>query len=159
MCGQRDMGTLITIDYDSLWDTPSAANCEFRLFLEPDSPLTWTANEYFLGGSFWFVFCKPSGCSPEGISTFDMSMKEARQYLAQIKQRLFWGKASTPDANLKELQLQKGPIFLEGDGRIAQQTYYVFPPQAPGLYKWRYEYDDHTIWKDVARGEIAVAKA
>ncbi len=58
---------------------------------------------------------------------------------------------------MKELTLHRGPTFHEDDGTIKQQTYYVFAPQQPGLYKWRYEYNDHGIYADVVRGEVCIA--
>ncbi len=152
VCDKKDMNTLKTVSYAVFDDTPSARDCEFRLFLGTalGHPLRWTEDEYFFGGTFWWL-------ELADVEERDLSVGDVMKYLGQIEERLFWGKASTPDAQLTELKLQRGPTFHEDDGLIKRQSYYVFPPQEPGLYKWRYEYDDHTIYADVVRGEVCIA--
>ncbi len=56
VCDTKDMSTLKTVPFAELWDTPSAMECEFRLFVgtEPGHPLRWTEDEYFFGGTFWW---------------------------------------------------------------------------------------------------------
>ena len=152
VCDKKDMTTLKTVPFAVLWDTPSARDCEFRLILgtAPGQPLSWTEDEFFFGGTFWWL-------EPTDVEELDMSVGDVRKYLRQIDEHLYWGKASTPDAEFVELKLHRGPIFREEDG-IKRQTYYVFRPQEPGLYKWRYEYDDHGIHgADVVRGEVCIA--
>ena len=84
------------------------------------------------------------------------STSDVIKYLDQLGEHLFWGPASTPDAKLKEMPLRRGQTFVENDGTTRRQTYYAFAPQEPGLYKSRYEYDDHTLWSDVVRGKVCI---
>jgi len=78
-----------------------------------------------------------------------MSHGDVIKYFRSIKERLFWGKASTPDAALEELPLMRTAITqLSRDtsgvpaGTFIRETYFDFAPQKPGLYKWRYEFAD-----------------
>jgi hypothetical protein len=152
VCDRTDMNMMATREYGSLWDTPSALECDFRLFVEYPEPLVWTDAEYFFGGTFWWA-------EPADVQALGWSDSDVIKYLNQIDQRLFFGKAGTPEAQLKELSLRRGPVFHDADGTIRRQAYYVFKPLEPGLYKWHYEYDDHMWWSDVARGQICIVPA
>ena len=151
VCDKKDMNTLKTVPYAVFDDTPSARDCEFRLFVgtAPGHPLRWTERRVLLRRHLLVA-------RAADVEERDLSVGDVMKYLGQIEERLFWGKASTPDAQLTELKLQRGPTFHEDDGLIRRQSYYVFAPQKPGLYKWRYEYDDHTIYADVVRGEVCI---
>ena len=109
VCDQRDMHTMATVAYDSLWETPSALNCDFRLFIEPEAPLVWAENESFFGGDFWWI-------TGADRSALGWSRNDVIAYLNGVEEHLFWGPASTPDSGLTELKLKRGPLFTETDG-------------------------------------------
>ena len=140
VCDQNAMRTIRTLGY-AVFETPFVV-CQFRLFWPHDDPHVWTEREYFHGGDFWFL-------TPEDIETLGMSHGDVIRYFGSIKERLFWGKASTPDAELEELPLERTAITqLDRDtsglpaGTFIRETYFDFAPQKPGLYKWRYEFAD-----------------
>lgn len=141
VCDQQAMGTLLTLGY-GVFDGSPYVRCQFRLFIPHTTPHVWTENEYFHGGDFWFL-------TPEDIETLGMSRGDVIRYFGQIEERLFWGKANTPDAQLNELKLKRTAIIELGEdlaglpaGTFIRETYFVFAPQEPGLYKWRYEFAD-----------------
>jgi hypothetical protein len=134
VCDQEAMSTLLTLGY-AVFDGSPYLRCQFRLFLSHPQPHVWAEGEYFHGGDFWFY-------PPNDLQEWDMSPGAVNTYFQQIEEHLFWGKASTPDAELGELELKLGPFIVFADGTIARETYFDFAPQATGLYKWRYTYED-----------------
>jgi hypothetical protein len=142
VCDKNAMKTILNLGYE-VWDTPYE-RCTFRLFVpggKYGQDPVWTEGEYFHGGTFFEVY-------PEDVAERGWSRADVKDYFAQIDQHLFWGKNSTPDGQLVELTLKRGPILWDSDGigTIRQETYFDFPPQAPGLYEWRYTYDDAILY-------------
>ena len=87
MCDKKDMNTLKTVPFALFDDTPSAMDCEFRLFVgtEPGQPLRWTEDELFFGGTFWWP-------EPEDVEELEMSVGDVMKYLGQIDEHLYWGR-------------------------------------------------------------------
>ena len=83
VCDQKDMHTMKTVPFEFVWDTQSAAECDFRL-LSTEAPLSWTADEYFFGGTFWWL-------EPEDVEEAGMNPGDVMKYLGQIDEHLFWG--------------------------------------------------------------------
>src|SRR5688572_24792594 len=73
VCDKKDMNTLRTVPY-AVFETPWALECEFRLFVgtEPGHPLSWTEDEYFFGGTFWWL---------EDVEDAGVSNRDAMEYL------------------------------------------------------------------------------
>jgi hypothetical protein len=138
VCDQKAMQTLLTLGY-GVFDGSPFLRCQFRLFIPHDKPHVWTEDEYFHGGDFWFY-------APNDSQEWDMSPSAVNRYFQQIEEHLYWGKASAPDASLKELKLSRGPIqrveWDDGTSSLVRETYFDFAPQKPGHYKWRYVYED-----------------
>ncbi len=163
VCDQKAMRTILNLRY-GVFETPYA-RCTFRLFL-PGAAFgqdpVWTEAEYFHGGNFFEVV--PAEVLERGWTRADVN-----SYYAQIQQHLFWGESSTPDAQMVELPLQRGPIFQLDEavpeldwpaGTFLQETYFDFAPQAPGLYKWRYTFDDSILYGSLLRvGHVLINPA
>jgi hypothetical protein len=151
VCTQDGMAAILSLGYD-VWGTP-LDRCTFRLFLAEQDGLAWTKDEWFHGGVFFEVY-------PETVQEYGWNLAGVKSYYKQIKQRLFWGPAASPTNGppppMQELTLKRGPVVRVTPaksqaweypvGTYLQETYYDFPPQQPGLYRWRYTYDDALVW-------------
>lgn len=151
VCDQKDMTTVKTMGHE-LFDTPSRL-CQFRMYFPFARPHIWTDEEYFLGGNLEFI-------SHDELEEIGLARVDAIKYFQQIEQQLFFGPASTPDAQLAEVNLQSGPI-IDAGGLIELQSYHVFAPHEPGLYKWRYEFNDPMGFQDpvVTRSDVCIEPA
>ena len=163
VCDQKAMRTILNLGY-GVFGTPYE-RCTFRLFLaggafgqEP----VWTESEYFHGGNFFEVV-------PAEVVARGWTRSNVNSYYAQIEQHLYWGENSMPDAQLVELPLQRGRIYRLAEavpqlgwpaGTYVQETYFDFPPQAPGFYKWRYTFDDSILFGSLSRvGHVLITPA
>jgi hypothetical protein len=153
------MKTILTLRY-GVFGTPYE-RCTFRLFLPGGTQgTTWTEAEYFHGGTFFEVL-------PEVAAAHGWTRADVNSYYGQIEQHLFWGENNTPDAQMVELPLTRGPIFRLDEavddwpaGTYLQETYVNFAPQAPGLYKWRYTFDDAILFGSLLRvGHVTIVPA
>ena len=161
VCDQTAMRTILSLRY-GVFGTPYE-RCTFRLFLPGGTQeTTWTAAEYFHGGTFFEVL--PAVVAARGWTRADIN-----SYYGQIEQHLFWGKTNTPDSQMVELPLKRGPIFQLAEavpenewpaGTFLQETYFDFAPQAPGFYKWRYTFDDAILIGSLLRaGHVTIVPA
>ena len=166
VCDQKAMRTILNLGY-GVFGTPYV-RCTFRLFAPAGrqaavlSTPAWTEAEYFHGGNFFEIL-------PETIAEHGWRLADIKTYYAQIEQHLFWGESSTPDAQMVELPLQRGPIYQLAEahpennwpaGTYLQETYFDFAPQAPGLYKWRYTFDDSILYGSLFRvGHVLINPA
>jgi hypothetical protein len=155
------MAAILSLGY-GVFGTP-LERCTFRLFLSSDDQggrLSWKGSEYFHGGNFFEV--KPTTIQERGWDRRDID-----RYYEQIEQHLFWGEADTPKAQMVELILKRGPIARVSEaqsgvwdwpaGTFLQETYHEFAPQKPGVYKWRYAYDDALLYgSSSATGEVFI---
>jgi hypothetical protein len=160
-CNQKTMRTIEALRY-GVFGTPYE-RCTFRLFLPGGTQETaWTAAEYLHGGTYFEVL-------PADVEAHGWGEADVINYYGQIEQHLFWGKNSTPDAQLVELRLTRGPIFQLKEavpelnwpaGTYLQETYFNFGPQTPGLYKWRYTFNDPILYGSLSRvGHVAIDPA
>jgi hypothetical protein len=156
VCDQEALGTILTLGY-GVFKTPYV-RCQFRLFIS--QPQLWNDADYFHGGTF-------TGIDPGTIEERGWNQADIDRYYRQVEQHLYWGTASTPDAQLTELSLMRGPIFRLDErsgtfpgGTMLQETYFDFAPQEPGLYKWRYTYDDAILFGSfLTTGEVRIRPA
>lgn len=163
VCDLTAMQVILALGYDV--NESGYYKCTFRLFQSNQGVHPkWTEDEYIHGGNFFFV-------EPKDIAEHGWSRADVESYYQQIEQHLFWGTASTPDAQMVELTLKRGPIdqILTAArskrlgfpvGTFIQETYFDFPPQAPGLYKWRYSQDDAILYPplSVTASEVLITK-
>ena len=150
VCDKKAMKTILDLSY-GVFRSPYVA-CQFRLFVPAGrqaavlSPPAWAENDYFHGGIFLWV-------TPEEAARLGWDQADITSWFAQIDHHLFWGDENP--ASQVELTLRRGPIIevteaqsLEWGhpaGTLLQETYFDFPPQAPGTYTWRYTSDDETL--------------
>ena len=155
VCDKKAMKTILNLSY-GVFRTPYV-RCQFRLFVPAgrqatyfDLPKTWTEAEYFHGGIFQWV-------TPEEAAELGWDRDDITSWFAQREQHLFWGDENRP-ASQVELTLSRGPIIEVTEalsiewgqpvGTFIQETYFDFPPQAPGTYEWRYTFYDETLnWR------------
>ena len=161
VCDQKAMRTILALRYE-VFSTP-LSRCTFRLFLPGNiQETTWTGAEYFHGGTFFEVL-------PGVVAARGWKRADVNGYYGQIEQHLFWGESNTPDAQMVELPLKRGPIFQLDEaspengwpaGTFLQETYFDFSPRPPGLYKWRYTFDDSILFGSLLRvGHVTIVPA
>lgn len=159
VCDKKAMKTVLNLSY-GVFGTPYV-RCQFRLFAPAGRQATvlgnmeWTETEYFHGGVFQWV-------TPEEAAKLGWDLDDITGWFAQMEHHLYWGDENWP-ASLVELPLRRGPIIVVTEaqslewghpvGTVLQETYFDFPPQAPGTYKWRYTYEDEALnrqWSTVS---------
>lgn len=161
VCDQKAMRTIVTLRYDVF--STSLQRCTFRFFLPGGTQATaWTAAEYFHGGT-WFEVV------PDEVAARGWDRADVTSYYEQITQHLYWGTSTTPDTEMVEMDLKRGPIYQLKEavpennwpaGTYLQETYFQFAPQAPGDYKWRYTWDDSVLWGSLERiGHVRIDPA